>query len=309
MRSFVPAFLFAVLCSACGRTGGLAPAEGVFVSVGDQGQAYLSDDGTAWRTAQTPVTENLIHLASGAGRFVAVGAKGTIVSSVDGERWTAHASGTTVGLSGVTWTGSRFVAVGGDWTVGAVALTSADGVAWQKLDAPANQQFHAVTARDGEVLVSAYLNSDLLTPSLYKIKEGGGWEVERNGPSFEHGLTDAAGRTLLVGSGDGARSDDGVTWTSLGISRAHSIATNGSGYLAVGDIAGVWTSGDGTSWKESRIQSGAYFLAGVAFGRGHYVAVGEPGFAIVDPEAAAANNRMADLGNGGLNDVAFGPVP
>jgi hypothetical protein len=308
MKAWFPVVLAAVLGSACGRTGGVLPARGVFVAVGSEGQAFVSEDGTAWAAATTPTRQTLLHLASGAGRFVAVGAKGTILSSVDGEGWVQHPSQTNTDLSSVTWTGERFVAVGGDWSDGAAALASTDGVTWVAIASPSSQMFRAVVSRGDELLVASNLKSDLQTPSLYSMKQGAPWQVDANGPTFAHGLTDAAGRTFLVGWGEGARSDDGVTWSPLGLGGAHSVATSGSNYLAVGEIAGVWSSPDGTRWTQSRVQSGAYFLTGIAYGRGHYVAVGEPGFAIVDPDTSAANTRIATVGQVRLNDIAFGPV-
>jgi hypothetical protein len=307
VQTWLPVVLVAVLCS-CGRTGGLDPSQGVFVTVGDRGSAFVSEDGRTWESARPPTLENLIHITSGAGRFVAVGAKGTIVTSTDGRAWTKQDSGATTDLTGITFTGDRFVAVGGDWTNGAVTLTSADGQNWAAIASPSSQMFQAVVARGGELLVSSNLRSDLLTPSLYKMKHGASWEVAAGGPSFAHGFTEASGRTFVVGSGGGARSSDGVSWEPLGLRGAHAIASSGSGYAAVGEIAGVWASADGVRWTTGRIQSGAYFLAGIAWGRDVYVAVAEPGFAVVSPEAPAANTQIVNVSEQALNDVTFGPA-
>jgi large repetitive protein len=304
VKAWLPVVLVALL-SSCGRTGGVLPAEHIFVIIGDSGGAYVSEDGSAWEKATAPTTENLIHLARGAGRFVAVGAKGTILSSTDGRAWSRHDSGTTVDLSGVAFAGERFVAVGGDWSVGAVALTSADGTSWTPLSAPSNQMFTAAVARGSEVLVSAQLRSDLLTPSLYVLRNGA-WDVQQ-GPAFAHGFTDSGGTTYVVGNGSGARTTDGTRWEMLGIDRAHAITTSGAGFVAVGEYATVFTSADGASWTSGHIQSGAYFISGITYGRETYVALAEPGFAILSPEGAAANNRMVSVGGQGLNDIAFGP--
>lgn len=300
-----PVFIAWVLAvAACGRSDFSGPAPGVFVAVGKNGGIYTSAEGSHWQKAESPVTTSLVHLARGAGRLVVVGQQGTVLSSTDGTRWAIRSCGTTLDLTAVTYTGDRFIAVAADWSEGTLAFESPDGETWSRVPAPSSHMMWAVVARsDDQVLAFGTSRSDRQEPQVFSRARGGPFERLAGGPRFLHGATDEAGRTVLVGDGDGAVSNDGLTWADLALEGAHAVATSGSGFVAVGERARVFTSGDGLTWQTHTAATPNAFIPAVAWGAGRFVAVTEQGVALSPPETALG----VAVGGAGINDLAFGP--
>ncbi len=87
---------------------------GLFHAVGDQGIILYSLDGTVWHRANSPDTNNTLwDLSYGLGRWIAVGQAGMILTSENGTDWTAQSAQTTIALRGIAFGKGTFVAVGG----------------------------------------------------------------------------------------------------------------------------------------------------------------------------------------------------
>jgi len=152
----------------------VAYGNGRFVAVGDGGASVASPDGTNWVQEQTGTANNLQAISYASGRFVAVGERGTIIDSADGINWLQRSSGTRSALSAIAYGNGQSIAVGDagaivasvdgtNWSqrpfptpatalcgiafgngrfiisgqttnVGGIAMTSTDGVRWDRLN-------------------------------------------------------------------------------------------------------------------------------------------------------------------------------
>jgi hypothetical protein len=77
----------------------VAYGDGLFVAVGESGQALTSANGASWTRATTGTAARLNGVAHGEGWFIAVGDAGTILASTNGQPWERRTSGTQKSLT------------------------------------------------------------------------------------------------------------------------------------------------------------------------------------------------------------------
>ncbi len=112
---------------------GIAHGNGVYVTVGMNGDVYTSADGGTWNPqAGLGVTLNAV-IYDGA-RFVAVGGGGTVVTSSDGSIWTPLTSPGTASLEGIAYGDGAYVAVD---VFGRVHTSPDGGTTWTSWDSGA----------------------------------------------------------------------------------------------------------------------------------------------------------------------------
>ncbi len=122
---------------------GMAYKDGMFVAVGYSTNTAVSTNGTNWFQGNYGITNpGLLAVAEGAGQFVAVG-RGLILHSTNGLQWTRRQPEGLDEYWAVTYGGGQFVAVGFiyrpvDLSSTTVALTSPDGIQWQRFVLPFN---------------------------------------------------------------------------------------------------------------------------------------------------------------------------
>ncbi|HEX6117195.1 MAG TPA: hypothetical protein VFY99_08845 [Solirubrobacterales bacterium] len=119
---------------------GFATGGGSVVAVGAGTIARREASGGPWDLESAGTAKFQTGIAYGAGRFVVIGHNGSVLVSTDGGgSWEPGTSGVEVNLDAITWTGSRFIATGEG-----IAISSADGLAWEPEPAPARRSVRAL---------------------------------------------------------------------------------------------------------------------------------------------------------------------
>lgn len=91
---------------------GITYGGGLWITVGENGTAFTSEDGMVW-TLQTPHTQNHLYgVTYAAGLYIAVGKSGIIVFSQDAVTWNLASSQYQSDLYGICYGTDRFMAVG-----------------------------------------------------------------------------------------------------------------------------------------------------------------------------------------------------
>ena len=291
MRSLF-ALLLSLGTSACGfyfpgsgddEGEGGAPAEDVYVAVGDQGALLSSDDAVTWTTRTGGTSVALSDVAFGGERYVAVGQAGTILESSNGVDWRTASSPSSRDLNAVVHHIDRFYAVGGDASAGAETLVSFDGVTWTRPEI--TPPLHVLTdlASDGSDLVAiGTYQGSAPTFGLFAWQEGTGWDQRIDGTGLSLGyVAVAAGAPsfAIIGLGGSASTDDTVDWTQAPIftpEAMRGLAFTQAGWLAVGDAGQTLQSNDATAWV-AHPTGAAIGLRGVATSGSLHVAVGAAG--------------------------------
>jgi hypothetical protein len=249
-------------------------------------------------------------VAYGNNTFVIVGFNGIILTSPDGTIWTAMNSGINdVFFTGVTYGNDIFVVVGYNSFGGnySFILTSFDGTAWTTKAIINNQTLTGVTYGGGRFIALGYRGSVLSSPdaeiwsttdlSFPEIVNGYAYYV-LNGAAYGDGIFVVVGNFQPVNSIHGyheARiftSPNGMSWTqqNTGVDSAFTLSAVAYGngiFVAVGTTGAAYTSShsalifsspDGVSWTKrtitNEIASTVFYLAGVTYGNGTFVAVG-----------------------------------
>ena len=217
---------------------------------------------TNWLARASGTVQDLQGVTYGRGRFVAVGRQGQVLTSTNGSDWTARASGVTPDLTGITYGGGLFVAVGKAATI----ITSADGLTWA---------------------------------AVSKVPEG---DLEA--------IAFGGGQFVAVGSSSGtayaARSTDGLKWSWIdsGLSSQlalSAVAYGHDGFLAAGNNGATYAltvfefDGDISYRWGAQGTLGPVWIAGLAFGRGRWIACAAEGLWFSDD---ARNWTASDAGNG-----------
>ncbi|MGO0122504.1 WD40/YVTN/BNR-like repeat-containing protein [Desulfothermobacter acidiphilus] len=237
---------------------GVAYGAGKFLAVGDRGMAGGSEGAspgvyggmiTDLSGAEGPwmAPHRLWSITFGENRFVAVGSEGTIMVSHAGNHWSKVDSGTREPLYGVAFGAGRFVAVGGKGTV----LTSLDGITWTPCGSGTTENLYGITYGGGK-FVAVGNNGTILLSS-----EGSAWVREESGTTVPlHAAAYGAGSWAVVGGSDSP--NEGVILLSFDASQWEKapIENNGSR-----PVAALW---------------------GVAYGSGHFIAVGDYGEVVIE---------------------------
>jgi len=194
-----------------------------FISVGANGQIYLSTNGFAWKPQTSNSTNNLHGVAARNNLAVAVGDNGTVLTSPNGITWTSQISGTALSLNGVVYSNGLYVAVGQQGTI----LTSPNGTTWTARSSGVVSNLLAVTYGPAGFL-AAGANGTILT-SL----DGVNWIQQNSGTSATLETATAGSGYYLV-SGAYATvltSFDGVNWMPRNVGATGSQTFYGSGFL------------------------------------------------------------------------------
>ena len=293
-----------------GEFRSVAYGAGVFVAMDQEGNAWRSQDGSAWTPHPLGITAGY-NVAFGNGRFVTVDANGfptQTYSSVDGVTWTP--SPAVWGLGSVTYTpfgGSpSFLSVG---SAGSRALSNPDASSWTDVSSTADGAYGTCAFGDGVALIS-HQNGD-----FRRTTDGTVFSVlSASGPVGDFGVLSFGNGIFFAGTTYGhapvyASHDLGLTWavvtalqTTIACgysapcpqtltcdslsSTCHQPMTHTtyaeSVHVGVGPNGAILTSLDGATWTP-RTSGTSARLAEVAYGNGKFVAVGDNGTLLVSP--------------------------
>ncbi len=239
-------------------------------------QAVSSQQPWTWR-APLPQGETLQAAAHSPqlGKTVAVGDNGVILTLSGNQVETVAKIPNTYGFQDVTWTGTIFLAMARNSSL--KAFRSSDGVAWSESPEP-NLPYHGSASYlesagnrtvalswDAKAWVSTDANRLIWTPSsLPATPLSGGYK------GSYHALAASSNLFVAVGTGGAiATSSDGITWTKRTSGTTVdllSVASNGSGFVAVGNSWNSTTqetqyailkSSDGITWSSGAFPSDA----------------------------------------------------
>ncbi|MCL2019436.1 MAG: cellulose binding domain-containing protein [Oscillospiraceae bacterium] len=271
---------------------------GMFVAVGYLG-IITSLDGINWTKQQTTSVHGR-DIAYGNGKFVIVSTYSVFTSS-DAVNWTEIQTN-SIGvryLYSVTYGNGLFVAVASHGV-----MTSPDGINWTlRQTPPGGDNWLSVTYGDNRFVAVGHMNN------IMTSVDGINWTlvyyeddyISMYGVTYGDGKFVAAG--VMVDSNEEyvMTSPNGINWTAQKINNVYTCCyditySDGAfvmvGYSIDGDdkgVSSIMTSPDGIKWT-IRLSPQDYYLQGVAYGNGMFVAVGanivltafyEPGFKII----------------------------
>jgi hypothetical protein len=246
---------------------------GRFVLIGVSGGSLTSTDGRSW-TSPNPAGYNFLDaVAAGPQGWVAVGNLGIILTSPDGRTWERRDSGTTQHLQGVVMTDDLIVVVGAEGTV----LTSSDGVAWTQRESGTTRDLNSVIYANGQFMTGGPMAAST---------NGIDWAVARDNYPQTREIT--YGQGLWVAANHGSQlltSPDGVDWAtrSNGADNAAIIASP-ERFVSGGDNV-LSISTNGLTWFRQTLPVDVG-IRGLAYGCGHYLAVGSAGEILVSTNAS-----------------------
>lgn len=232
--------------------GVAANAAGRAVAVGDSGNATTSVDGIQWNGIALGVNKNLTAIKCHANTFIAVGDAGTILRSVDGQTWTLRTPpSATVNLKDIEWGDNKWVAVGAQGAVGAIFVSTDDGMTWSNVTADPGAKAN-LSVRFGDIWMVGGAGAQIITSdtALAWTARTFGGTADVNDVAFYNG-------TWLALDGRNVRRsvDKGVTWTSaitdvipsgslraMAVSNGRWIAGGDNGALRMSDDGSVWTT-------------------------------------------------------------------
>ncbi len=252
----------------------------LFVAVGQDGLRIVSDDGVAWRDAQTGKEGQTYRaLAFGNGRFVAVGSYGgenIFASTSDGVTWeTGKKEAKYVNyLRGLGFDGQQFLGIGGDpGSVGSskpFVATSPDGKSWSDyVTVPGKNIIRRISFGKGLIVGVGDRGRRAASGDAGKT-----WQDAPDTKPIDTLADVAFGNGKFVGVGlHGLRmsSDDGLAWSTpqRGEEGEHlnTIIWTGQQFAAIG-FGATYFSPDGVQWTRQLNQNAPLTAA---FGRGTYV--------------------------------------
>ncbi len=274
-------------------------AHGQFVLAGGPlGIIATSPDGMNWTRRAVAYPGMIQRVVGCAGRFVAVGTEwvfaldrtGDSLTSTDGINWSVHRKSlpTTV-LSDLDCHDDIFAVAGGMGGPDSYLARSSDGVNWSTLK-PDTINAPLALAWDGARFVAGGELGYIAVSSSAQQ-----WITRSAGHDMYdlNAITWSGSKFVAVGlAGTILHSNDGHRWARAALDPAirlddvvHGGETPAARFVAVGsihdDISGIrratiQASADGAVWQNGQIDHGPPLLA-VAWGDGHYVAVGEQG--------------------------------
>lgn len=281
---------------------GCAWVNGQFIALGTKRSILTSADGITWtiRNADGTDAEYLSGVTWSGSMYVAVGGdwgsyppyKSLILTSTDGVSWNAQrvtpyysSDYGAYWLNAVAWNGALFTAVGDS----GLAMSSADGLTWTQLNADMGAPSLQSLIWDGNEFVAP----DYQGTGVFSSANGASWSQLTALPAISlplYGICQGDSASHLVAVGFGSAVGSGQSsWAS------YPVAGEASNYLfgiAGGDLGAgkpavgvgydtmtggsvILTSNDGLAWARNPFTaSSGYWLYGVAYSAGHYVAVG-----------------------------------
>lgn len=276
---------------AWGHTRDLAFAAGSFVAV-QNGFFLRSTNGLSWETITAPAAGGELQAiaASTNGQFVTVGRFGSIVTSSNGANWQVVSTQPRIEINAVACDNGLMVAAGGFPTYiggplgSAAVLSSTNGYDWHTALTNLTDQLSAIAYGNGLWVVTG---------------DDGGIYTSSNGVSWDnHSLPPTVHDLNKVVYGNGRFiafpvyhdfvycSTNGVDWISNSAPLADEISAkveflNGRFMGAGGDDDDgfIFSSTNGVTWHKTTIP-GTSWLAGLAYGKGRYVAAGRDACAI-----------------------------
>lgn len=289
---------------------GFTYAAGHYLATGTDGAVFTSTDGVAWVTHAGAGRHNLNGIACGAGVCVAVGEAGDIAISENLAGWTDLSPEPGQVAGSAAYGGGQFLA--GTW---GKAFTSTDGVTWQPLDPQA--VLLGLWYRNGHWLAGGSSGNGRW---IMLSEDGRNW---RSGVDLgvSTGVEDIAygkGRYVvgIYNLGPGVLSADlqTLTVTQLppgGYGGPLMGVAYGKGLFAGVSGNRILYSADGYTWNRAEVGPAPaddieYTFRDVAYGNGHFVAVGgeHSGFVYASADGRTWT-QMADSPSG-LSGVIYG---
>ena len=253
-----------VSCGVFRNLSGVAASPGLFAAVGINGTILLSSNGVSWIQQPSGTTRSFRAVAGNPGypnnspyRFLAVGDAGTALSSMNGLTWTILNAGTTNNLNGACSTSYAFYP---DifWVVGDNGtILSSSGIQFWDQYAPVSSHLYAVAGNDVQFAAGGDLGT-FPTTNYILTSDGSDWSLQ-----------------TPVGA-----------WFPGGAFATRAMAVGGNQFVAVGDTGKtleynypgvVVVSDGGAAWTQLPARTSEDSLNGVAYGNGHFVAVGDEG--------------------------------
>ena len=268
----------------------------LFVAVGQDGLHIVSEDGAAWKSAQTGKEgETYRAVAFGNGRFVAVGSYGgdnILASTSDGAAWeTGKKEAKYVKyLRGLGFDGRQFIGIGGDpGSVGSskpFAVTSPDGKTWSDfMEVGGKMILRRLAFGKGLIVGVGDRGRRAMSPDGGKT-----WQDAPDAKPIDTLADVAFGAGKFVGVGLNSlrmSSDDGLAWSApqRGDEGEHlnTIIWTGKEFAAIGAGA-TYFSADGVTWKKTPNQSAPLTAC---FGGGVYVGTQWKGRILMSRDAVA----------------------
>lgn len=248
------------------------------VAVGDGGNATASVDGIQWNGIVMGVNKNLTAIKCHANTFIAVGDAGTILRSTDGVTWTPRTPpSATVNLKGIEWGDNKWVAVGAQGAVGAIFVSTDDGMTWSNVTADPGARANLSVRFGNDLWMVGGAAAQLLTSDTalaWTARTFAGTGADVNDLAYYNG-------TWLALDGRNVRrsADGGVTWTTAiadvipaGVLRA--IAVSNGRWIVGGDAGALRMSDDGTVWTTPQFVGGGRTIYDLSVSSGAWYLVG-----------------------------------
>ncbi len=269
----------------------VAFANGLFMTIGNRGAIFISNDGVNWTQKQSRIDNDLSGITYGKGMYVVTAWDGTIYTSSNLEEWVEHIPvSDSEWLSNVVYGNGKFVAVG------STIKSSDDGIKWVDENA-ANYNFSGLI----------YANNTFwaVGDEVFASKDGDNWmEVinKANVPAHLSGIAYGNREFVITGkNGTILTSMDGIRWEqrNSGVSAwLDKISFENGSFVAVGEEGTIVISTDGFEW--TAVNSGTWNnLNGVTYGRGMFVIVGD-GVILTRSANLISSSLSGDLNNNGL---------
>ena len=242
-------------------------ADGVFVTVGNNGFAQLTTDATVWQEVNTGTDRRLRGVAYGNSKFVAVGNDGVIVQSPDAVSWSVSRAPVTA-LSAFAKPTIRamaegfgsFVAVGDSGTL----LASTNAKTWLQVSPSGTIEFVVGSFTWAQAKADALVKGGKLaaTWTLGVLNTNAGWIAGTDQGSEGTWRWDGTTAELtqipwLTGQPNGAAAENYMLWNGKNLE----------------DKPGTLAAGYFLQRPDNNLDGQNIF--GIAFGLGQFVAVGE----------------------------------
>ena len=170
---------------------GIAYGTDLWVTVGDNGVIFSSEDALLWTARMSMTSQRLRAVSSNGSQFVAVGDAGTIVYSENGTTWNEASTPTSQRLSTIAWNGSFYLAGGSVGTL----LKSTDGITWNLVPLPFSTSFQGISFGNAGWM-GAFIDGTVRTSP-----DGTSWTLEALGFQFSFQNTfQEVGRVFVYGN-------------------------------------------------------------------------------------------------------------